>query len=182
VEPRQSSSSGRKAFFGLAAVVLLAAVALAVAALANVGPFDDEGGGGLTRAEFVNQGNAICEQGDQQFAELHKSPPRTPQAAAALTAKVIQLSTQELSSLEALQAPASAKPAFERYLAARRDVIATLHKGETAAQNEDAAGYAQAQAEVAGGQVKRARLAREVGFTQCSRPFGGASSGASPSG
>ncbi len=162
-------------------MIVLAVAGLTAAALADLGPFEDDGGGALTQADFVTQGNAICQRGDQQFAELHKSPPKTPQAAAALTAKVIQLSTQELSSLEALQAPASAKPAFERYLAARRDVIATLHKGETAAQNEDAAGYAQAQAEVAGGQVKRARLAREVGFTQCSRPFG-ASSGASPSG
>jgi hypothetical protein len=74
---------------------------------------------------------------------------------------------------QALEPPEERRKAFERYLAARADAIGLLEGGLEAAEREDAQAYAQAQADVAAGQVERAELAREVGLGDCSRPLTG---------
>jgi hypothetical protein len=63
-----------------------------------------------------------------------------------------------------------------RYLNAREQGIALLKKGLAAAQGGNAQAYAAAQAAITKGQVKRLKLARAVGFTECSRPAGATSS------
>jgi hypothetical protein len=160
--------------------VLLRPRALAIGALialtalvVGCGPFgggDDE----PTQGEFVAQGNEICRKGSEQFAELQKQPPRTPKEAADLTRKLIKITKQEISGLRGLDAPSDLQEPLDRYLKAREDGLAVLRKGETAAERQDATGYAQAQAEIAKGQVERAKLARAAGFTDCSRPLGSA--------
>jgi len=140
------------------------------------------GGGGstttLSKADFIAQGDAICKQAHDQYAQLQKTPPNTAPEAAALTQKLIAISDSELSQLRDLNAPSEVKPALDRYLKAREQGIAVLRKGLQAAENNDASGYAAAQAQTAKGQVKRLKLAQAVGFTQCSVP----AASASPSG
>ena len=140
------------------------------------------GGGGstttLSKPDFIAQGDAICKQAHDQYAELQKTPPNTAPEAAALTQKLIAISDSELSQLRALSAPAEVKPALDRYLKAREQGIALLRKGLQAAQKNDASAYAAAQARIANGQVKRLKLAQAVGFTQCSVPAASASTSA----
>jgi hypothetical protein len=131
------------------------------------------GGGGestLNKADFVSKGDQICKEAHDQFAELQKSPPTTAAEAAALTQKLIEISTSELDQIRGLDAPADVQPALDRYVKAREQGIALLKKGLAAAENGNARAYATAQAEIAKGQVGRLKLARAVGFNECSRP------------
>jgi hypothetical protein len=156
-------------------------LALSIAALATVALLPGCGGGGgdagdLTKAEVIAKGNEICRQGDRQYTELQKNPPKTSEEAATLTQKLIAITNSEVDQIGALNAPEEVRPALDRYLKARQSGLAVLEQGLKAAENNDARTYAAAQAKMAAGQVDRLKLAQAVGFTDCSRP-GGSSSG-----
>jgi hypothetical protein len=154
-----------------ASVVVLAGVVL----LSGCGG-DGGDSGTLSKAEFAAKGDEICRQGDKQYSELQKNPPKTSQEAATLTQKLIGITNSEVDQIRALNPPQEAQAALERYLKARESGLAILEQGLKAAENNDAQAYAAAQAKMAAGQVDRLKLAQVVGFTQCSRP-GGSSSG-----
>jgi hypothetical protein len=129
--------------------------------------------GQLSKSELVDQGDAICKEASDQFAQARKDLPTTAEESATFTERLIEITETEVSQLRALDAPASLEPAMKRYLAALEANIATLREGLAAAQQNDATGYAEAQAKAVEGQVERLRLAQAVGFRTCSRPVGG---------
>jgi hypothetical protein len=131
----------------------------------------------LTKSQLIAQGDAICKNAHDRFAELQGSPPTTPEETATFTQKLIDITASEVSQLRALNAPQDVKPALDRYLQAMDKNIAVLKQGLKAAQQSDATAYAQAQAKAVQGQVKRLQYAQAVGFKECSRPAGTASSG-----
>jgi hypothetical protein len=147
-----------------------------VAALTGCGGGNGDHGGALTKKEVIARGNEICRQGDKQYTELQKNPPKTSEEAATLTQKLISITNREVDQLESLNAPEEVRPGLERYLKARQSGLAVLEQGLKAAESNDARAYAAAQAKMASGQVDRLKLAQAVGFTDCSRP-GGSSSG-----
>jgi hypothetical protein len=150
----------------LAAIVLIALVPLVAT---GCGPFagDEE----LSRAEFIDEGDAICKRGREQYAELQKDPPQSAGEAAELTRELIEITQGEIDDLRDLDAPPDSEDALEDYLDSREAGLRVLEKGLAAAEDEDAGAYAEAQAQVARGQVDRARLAEKVGFTECSKPL-----------
>jgi hypothetical protein len=152
----------------LAALGVLAALVVAAAAL-DLGPFGDDDGDELSKAKFTAEGDRICVQAHDQFAELQKAPPNSAEGAATLTEDLIEISEGELDQIRSLNVPAAVEPALERYLRAREEGIAILKQGLQAAQDENASAYATAQAKIAKGQLRRLKLARAVGFTECSR-------------
>jgi hypothetical protein len=154
----------------LGALALLAVI-VALAAALGLGPFGGGGGGGtaLTKAQFTAKGDQVCKQAHDKFAALQNSPPNSAQGAADLTQNLVEISENELNQIRALDAPQQVQPALDRYLQSREQGIAELKKGLEAAQNRNARGYADAQAQIAAGQVHRLKLAREVGFSECSR-------------
>jgi hypothetical protein len=159
----------------LGALALLALI-VALAAVFGLGPFgDSDGGTTLTKTQFTAEADQACQQAHDKYAELQKSPPNSAQGAADLTQNLIDISENELGQIRALDAPQEVQRALDRYLAAREQGIAELKKGLEAAQARNARGYADAQAKIAAGQVHRLRLARAVGFSQCSRVSQGAS-------
>jgi hypothetical protein len=145
----------------------LLAVIVVLAALLDLGPFEDEDTS-LTRAELTARGDEACKRAHQQFAELQKNPPNSAEGAVALTQNLVEISENELSQIRALDAPPEVQPALDRYLRAREQGIALLKRGLEAAQDRNARAYADAQAEIAAGQVRRLKLAQEVGFSECS--------------
>jgi hypothetical protein len=151
------------------ALLLVLAGALAIVLAAGCGGGGD---GTLTKDEFISQGDEICKNAHDQFAELQKNPPTTADEAAALTQKLIDISENELSQLRDLNAPAAVRSSLDKYLSAREQGIAILKNGLAAAQKGDARAYAAAQAQTAKTQVNRLKLARAVGFDECSRPAG----------
>jgi hypothetical protein len=132
----------------------------------------------LTKQELIAKGDAICRQARTQFEQLQQNPPTTPQGAATLTQKLIDISESELSELRDLNPPAALKSSLDDYVGALDKNISVLKKGLKAAQQNDATGYAKAQAETVSEQVKRLQLARAVGFRECSRPVGAAAGSA----
>ncbi len=147
-----------------------AGVLVALALLLDLGSAGEEE---LSEAEFLARGDEICRQSDRDFEELQGSAPATAGEAAELTETLIDISETELEQIRELGAPPVVEQPLERYLDAREQGIEELEAGLEAAQERDAFAYAEAQAKVAGGQVKRLQLAREVGFDECSRVLGG---------
>ncbi len=126
----------------------LVAVIVALGALLDLGPFEDEGSTSLSKAEFIAKGDEICERAHEQFAELQKTPPNSAEGAVALTQNLIEISENELNQIRALDAPAEV--ASRRSTAtceAREQGIAVLKQGLEAAQDRNARAYADAQAE-----------------------------------
>jgi hypothetical protein len=148
----------------IAIVVLVAVITIVV----DVGPLSDER---LTETEFLAQGDQICEEARAAFAERQQVPPRTANEAADLAESLLGISRQELEAIDELAEPDDLSGALDEYLAAREEGIATIRKGMEAARAGDAQGYADAQAEVAEGQARRAKLAQAVGFSECSKPL-----------
>ena len=152
-----------------AAGLLIALVPLGGAA--GCGPLGDDAE--LSEAQFIAEGDAICKRGRAQYAELQKDPPQSAGEAAELTRRLIEITESEIDDLRDLNAPTDSEGALADYLDSREAGLRVLQKGLAAAEDEDAEAYAEAQAQVARGQVDRARLAEEVGFTECSKPLTG---------
>jgi hypothetical protein len=130
--------------------VLAALVALEVAL--DLGPFGEDEGAQLSPARFTAAGDQICERARDQFADLQETPPNSAEEAATLTQNLIEISQGEHGQIRSLEAPAGAEQALDRYLRAREEGIAILKQRLRAAQDEDAGGYAAAQAKLAKGQ------------------------------
>jgi hypothetical protein len=168
MEPQDEQSTPRRRAAVAAGVLGLLALIVALVAVLDAGPFDDDTPETLTEAEFVAQGNRICERAHEQFADLQTEIPNSAEGAVALTHNLVEISENELSEMRALSPPPEAQEALDRYLEAREEGIAVLEQGLEAAKERDAQAYAQAQAEIASGQLRRLKLARAVGFSECS--------------
>ncbi len=130
------------------------------------------GGGSqpLSREELITKGDALCREAAQRFAEIQAQRPATANEAADQTDELIDVSKDEVDGLRELDPPDDLKPSLERYIAAREAVIEVFERGRDAAENQDARAYGAAQKQVGSGEAERYRLARAVGFTECSGP------------
>jgi hypothetical protein len=153
---------GDRRRWALGGGAILAVLIAAVALLAVTG---EE----LSRAEFVAQGDEICAEGRQAFEELQGEPSRTAAEAADLTRRLIEIAEGELDAIERLNHPSDLDEEVNRYRGAREAGIELLRDGLEAAEAGDSRAYQAAQAELAASQRPRRRMAREVGFRECSR-------------
>ena len=151
-----------------AAVLGSLAVIVALAAVLDLGPFDDEDTASLSKGEFIAKADQVCQRAHDQFAELQRKPPNSAEGAVTLTQNLVEISENELNQIRALDAPPQVQEVLDRYLRAREQGIAVLERGLQAAEDRNARAYAQAQAEIAAGQLHRLKLARRVGFSECS--------------
>ena len=150
----------------IAGVAAAAALLVVLAIALDLGPFEE---GELSESEFLARGDEICREAHQEFESAQEQSPNTASEAADLTGDLIDISEGEVDQIRDLNPPASLERQLDRYLAAREEGIEQLQKGLDAAEKEDAFAYADAQAEVAAGQVHRLQLAKDVGFNECSR-------------
>lgn len=148
-----------------------AALLLALAAVLGVWPF----GGQLSREEFVERGDEICAEARAEFKQRQSEPPRSAGAAGELTRELVEVAEDEHDDLEGLAEPDQLSALVDRYLAAQEEGIDLMRSGVEAAEAADARAYEEAQAELARTQRDpRQRLARRIGFRECSRPLVGA--------
>ena len=153
---------------GLAAGILGALlVVLGLAILLDVGPFDDE----LSTAEFLAQGDEICEEAHDEFREIQGSAPRTAADAEEQVEALIEVAEEERDALLDLGAPAGLADDLNAYIADRERGIETLAEGLAAARADDPGAYETAQAELASQQERRQRTAQRLGFKECSDPL-----------
>jgi hypothetical protein len=165
-EPRQPAPGADRRRLWIAIAALGVAALVAIAIVADLGPFADEE---LSEAEFLARGDEVCREAHEEFEDLQAQNPNTASEAAGLTGSLIEISEGELDQIRDLNAPASVERPLDRYLGSREDGIEQLQKGLEAAEDGDAFAYADAQAKVAAEQVHRLKLAKQVGFTECSR-------------
>lgn len=158
---------GDRAGMGIAIVTLIG-VLVALAALLDLGPFADEE---LSRAELIARGDEICERAHDAFVDLQAEPPQTAGEAEDLTDRLVGIAGDERDEVDELDGPDDLDELVDRYIDAREEGIDALEAGRDAAEADDADAYAEAQAEVASAQSDRRRLAREIGFRECSRPL-----------
>jgi hypothetical protein len=163
-EPGPPRGDPRRIWIALAALGVAALVGIAI--VADLGPFADEE---LSKAEFLAAGDEICREAHQEFEDLQSPNPNTASEAADLTDSLIEISEGELDEISDLSVPASLQRPLRRYLDSREEGIEQLEKGLGAAEDGDAFAYADAQAKVAAEQAHRLKLAKQVGFNECSR-------------
>lgn len=177
MEPTESDSGPRRLLlYGLPALAVLALLVIILAVL-DIGPLADDS---LTESEFLAQGDQICLEAREEFAQRQQELPQTAKEAADLAESLLGISRQELEAIEELGAPDQLEGALDEYLAAREAGIALLREGMEAARDDDVRGYTQAQIELSEGQAERAELAEAVGFSECSRPLSAESAEDSP--
>jgi hypothetical protein len=150
---------------------------LVAAAITGCGPFGDDGGedGATGEEDFVARGDEICRDAQERVAEAQRDLPTSRQESVRFAESLIDIFVQEVGELQALDPPEDEQEAFDRYLDAREEAIGLLREGLEAAEENDPQAYADAQAEVAAGQVERAELAQQAGLRECSRPLTGGS-------
>ena len=141
--------------------LVLCSVAAAIAACGD--DTDD-----VSAEELVSRGDEICSEGRERFAEIQEEAPQSADEALEQTEDLVDAAAEELDELQRLRPPEDVRDRYERYLAARSDALDLLERGRDAAADGDAGAYADAQTELEAGRKERARLARAVGFRECS--------------
>ena len=152
----------------VAAGLLVVAVLVTVAALLDLGPFAEET---LTERQFIARADEICGDAHDRFRAVQEEQPQTAIQAQAEAERLISTAEGELAGVEDLHEPDSLSGAVSRYLEARDKGIELLRRGLEAARDNDGDAYAQAQVELARGQLGRLRLAKQVGLSECSQPI-----------
>jgi hypothetical protein len=154
---------------GLAlSIAVLVGVLIALAALLDLGPFADEE---LSRADLIAQGDEICERAHEAFVELQDEQPQSARQAQDLMDRLVGIAEDEREEVAELDGPDDLDELVDQYLEARDEGIDALRAGRDAADDEDVDAYTEAKAEVSAAQDERRRLARRVGFRECSRPL-----------
>lgn len=162
----ESNRSNRAALLALALAALAGLTAAAL--IFDLGPFADDD---PPSGDYLASGDEICAEAQREFVDAQRTPPRTPADAAELTSDLADVAEQEIAELRELTVPAQLRTNAERYLAAREEGVALLREGVKAAEDEDPEAYEDLQAQLERTQPARHRLARKVGFTECSRPL-----------
>lgn len=130
------------------------------------------GGGGepLTAQQLIAQGDELCKQGQERFAQIQSEPPANASDAVDQTEQLIDSANEELEGLRDLEPPEQLSDSYSQYLDAKQEAFDLLRDGRDAANNQDAKRYGELQSEVAAAGPERLKLAHAVGFTVCSRP------------
>ena len=146
-----------------AASIALAAVTAATAAACGG---DTEP---LSVEELISRGDEICAEGRRAFAEAQARAPASAKAAAGQTDELVQIAIGELDELRGIRPPDELRERYDAYLEAQGLALKLLERGRVAAEEGDARAYRRAQARAAAEQPERLKLARAVGFKQCSK-------------
>ena len=146
----------------------LQALALTAAALALAAGCGDDGPEQVSAERLVADGDALCKEGQQRFAEIQSESLRNANDAAEQTRALIDAAEDELNDLRDLVPPDELEDAYNAWLVARVKSIEILEQGLDAAERDDDQAYVDAQARAAAGAAKRRELAAAVGFKVCS--------------
>jgi ElaB/YqjD/DUF883 family membrane-anchored ribosome-binding protein len=145
---------------------LLLASALLATAAAGCGGSDT---GQVSAEELVSRADQICSEGRERFEEVQAESPSSASAAAEQTGELAQIAGDELDELREIRPPDELSEPYDDYLEARERALELLEQGRDAAEDKDADAYEAAQAKAAAEQDERLKLARAVGFEQCSK-------------
>lgn len=123
----------------------------------------------VSAEELISRGDGICVEGRRRFDAVQAQAPANAVAAADQTNELVEIATDELNELRNIRPPDELRERYDAYLAARGRALERLEQGREAAEEKDAKAYGTAQARAAAEQSQRLRLAKAVGFKQCSK-------------
>ena len=147
-------------------VSLLAGACLALGAAACG---DDEDSGGLSKAEFTRQADAICEKAVlPQGKETRRVQEQAP-----ILERNAKGREDALKKIEALDASDDVKSEADAYLKATRELVAVQRKQAGAARKGDVTAFQDIDVDGALASAKRSKAAAEFGFEKCGQPVQG---------
>jgi hypothetical protein len=122
-------------------------------------------GGGLSKAELVKKGDAICKRVNDQVAKQQE--PTNAADLAALAKQTVKLSDPAIKDMDALEPPDELKKDFDAFVASlkkQRDL--TKQIGDAAGKG-DTVKIQEIATEAQKAQTKYQQLADKIGFKEC---------------
>ena len=144
---------------------------------ALLGGCGDDDSEKVTAEDLVSQGDELCREGMQQFAQVLADSPSNASEAREEAEELIGVENGTLDRLRALEPPDELRVPYESYLDARAAAVDKLEQGRDAAADRDAGAYTAAEEELNAGAGRRRKLAEAVGFEVCSAPAPTAAAG-----
>jgi hypothetical protein len=141
---------------------LVAVVSLAALALSACG-----GDGALSKDEFIEQADEICEDIDQQIAELGE--PENREAFEELVDEGTEITNDGLERLRALEPPAEDRDQINRMLDKIEEAVELLPEIQVALEDRDVEALQTLQSEVQAAASEAQTIAEDYGFEQCAR-------------
>lgn len=141
---------------------LVAVVSLAALALSACG-----GDGALSKDEFIEQADEICEDIDQQIAELGE--PENREAFEELVDEGTEITADGLERLRALEPPAEDRDQINRMLDKIEEAVELLPEIQVALEDRDVEALQTLQSEVQAAASEAQTIAEDYGFEQCAR-------------
>jgi hypothetical protein len=124
----------------------------------------------VTAEDLVSQGDELCREGQQQFAQVLADSPSNASEARDEAADLVEVENGTLDRLRALEPPEELRAPYESHFEARAAAVDKLEQGREAAADRDAGAYTAALDELNSAAGKRRKLAEAVGFEVCSAP------------
>jgi hypothetical protein len=150
----------------------LLSILLGALALAGCGGSDLEFGKDASDLGYPDSADQICRSISSSFAAAQSQPPSSFEQAIELTDALLRIATEGEAELADVAAPPEDQEAFDRYLAARAEVVAELERARRAAEAEQADAYLEAREAANSGADERQRLAAAAGLRRCAEGEG----------
>jgi hypothetical protein len=122
-------------------------------------------GGGLSKAELVKQGDAICKRVNEKVAKQQE--PTNAADLAALAKQTVKISDPAIDDMEALEPPDELEKDFDAFVASlkqQRDL--TMQIGDAAAKG-DTVKIQQIATQAQKAQAEYQKLVDKIGFKEC---------------
>jgi hypothetical protein len=124
-------------------------------------------GGGLSKEEFIEAADELCEKADQRSQELQ--PPTNPQALRVFVERAEQITRRLVEDLRELEPPEEDRHTIERMIDKIEEAIGYLPAIEKAARLSDVAAIQQLGARLQAAAAEANDLARDYGMKKCGR-------------
>ena len=118
----------------------------------------------LSQDEFIDEADAICEEGNNAIASLAETSAGDPTTA---LAEERELVGGMLDQLNALGAPSADESTLDDFIDAVEELADNLDKQELAAERDDATSLAELETEEATIRTEVATAAEDYGFKEC---------------
>ena len=153
-------------------IVFMTALAFGLAACGS--DDDDDGGGATTKADFIEQADAICARVNSQIGEINEEVQGVTGSEKQKLAKLAPIferaaTTQDdaIEEFRELEPPAEDEDLIDRYLDAAEEQSEVLRGMAEGADAGDAKAYASAARKLPEISEKRRQLIADYGFEQC---------------
>lgn len=121
--------------------------------------------GGLTKEEYIEQADQICEEADAKTAEIQ--PPKTPQELEGFVDQAEEVTAQLLRDLRDLEPPEEGRETIEQMLAKIEEAMGYLPEIEEAARQRNTQELASIAQRLQSAASEANELAQEYGLEKC---------------